>query len=223
VTVSGTTGQAGDHVSIYYGPYLLGTDVTGSDGKFHITGDALDGVTHIYRAVATDSGGHAADFAGTFILGSAGENELNGTSSADLIAGRGSHDAITGEGGADKLIGGGGNDNFNYTSASDSTSAASDTITDFRHGSDKIDFTQIAGISATKGVPLFQGNIGGSGNHTLNAHSIAFMEVGGQTVVLANTSGNAETVTSTDHHAADMKIVLTGVNLGLAASDFHHA
>jgi len=48
------------------------------------------------------------------------------------------------------------------------------------------------------------------------------MEVGGNTQVLVNTTGTAETVTPTDTHAADMKVTLVGVNLGLTGTDFHH-
>jgi hypothetical protein len=49
------------------------------------------------------------------------------------------------------------------------------------------------------------------------------MEVGSTTQVLVNTSNLAETVSSSDMHAADMKISLVGIHLGLTATDFHHA
>ena len=48
------------------------------------------------------------------------------------------------------------------------------------------------------------------------------MEVGSITHVLVNTSNAPETVSSSDMHAADMKIGLLGVHLGLTAGDFHH-
>ena len=80
----------------------------------------------------------------------------------------------------------------------------------------------IAGITATNGVPQFQGNVTGSGAVTLNAHSVAFMEVGGNTEVLVNTSAAPETVSATDTHAANMQVTLFGVHLGLTATDFHH-
>src|SRR6516164_9429717 len=53
---------------------------------------------------------------------------------------------------------------------------AYDTITDFTHNHDKIDFTNIAGINASHGVPTLQGQLTGSGNLTLNAHSVAYIE-----------------------------------------------
>ena len=68
---------------------------------------------------------------------------------------------------------------------------------------------------------MFEGQLTGSGNLTLNAHSLGYIEVGGNTVVLVNTTNNAETVTASDVHAANMKIVLSGTHLGLAGNDFH--
>ncbi|WP_349631771.1 hypothetical protein [Bradyrhizobium liaoningense] len=49
----------------------------------------------------------------------------------------------------------------------------------------------------------------------LNAHSVAWIESGGNTIVYANTSNAAETQGN-----ADMMIVLAGTNLGLTASNF---
>ena len=71
-------------------------------------------------------------------------------------------------------------------------------------------------------MPTFQGNITGTGSLALNAHSVAYLEVGGNTQVLVNTSNAAVTVSTSDMHAADMKIGLLGVQLGLGATDFHH-
>ena len=73
-------------------------------------------------------------------------------------------------------------DTFAFNAISDSTPSSHDTITDFIHGQDKIDFTNIAGINA------FQGQLTGSGDLTLNAHSVAYIEVSGNTVVLVNTT-----------------------------------
>ena len=111
---------------------------------------------------------------------------------------------------------------FIYNAASDSTPANHDTITDFTHNHDKIDFANIPGINASHGIPTFQGKLTGSGNLTLNAHSVAFLEVGGNTEVLVNTSNTAEIVTSANVSHADLEIALVGINLGLTSSDFHH-
>jgi len=85
-----------------------------------------------------------------------------------------------------------------------------------------IDFTNIAGINASHGVPTFQGKLAGSGTLILNAHSVAYIEIGGNTEVLVNTSNNSEIVTTSIVAAANMEIILIGVNLRLAANDFHH-
>ncbi|MBR0842111.1 hypothetical protein JQ607_18080 [Bradyrhizobium liaoningense] len=49
----------------------------------------------------------------------------------------------------------------------------------------------------------------------LNAHSVVWIESGGNTIVYANTSNAAEAQGN-----ADMMIVLAGTNLGLTASNF---
>jgi Ca2+-binding RTX toxin-like protein len=223
VTLAGTTGEANDQVSIYDGWNWLGFATTGSDGSFSFTAQAASNVVHSYGANATDLAGGEGHGSNNLILGSMGADALTGSSGNDVIAGNGGNDRITGGGGADKLTGGSGHETFVYNAAADSTAWASDKITDFRHGADKIDFTNIAGLGATNGVPTFQGNITGTGNLTLGAHSVAYVEVGGNTQVLVNTSGAAETVTTSDMHAADMKITLVGVHLGLTGTDFHHA
>ena len=57
---------------------------------------------------------------------------------------------------------------------------------------------------------------------TLNAHSVAYLVVNGNTEVLVNTTDTAETVTSANVSAANMEIVLVGIHNGLASTDFHH-
>ena len=66
------------------------------------------------------------------------------------------------------------------------------------------------------------GKLTGSGNLTLNAHSVAYIEVGSNTMVLVNTTNAAEIITSANVAAADIEIVLTGINLRLSSGDFHH-
>jgi Ca2+-binding RTX toxin-like protein len=155
------------------------------------------------------------------ILGTAGSDTLTGTSGQDVIIGFGGNDKIIGGGGGDSLTGGTGNDTFKYNAITDSQPGAGkfDTIIDFKHGLDKIDLTNIAGITARGGIPTFEGNLAG---HALNAHSIGFLEVGGNTLVLVNTTNANETVSASNVSAANMEIELTGVNLGLTSSDFHH-
>jgi hypothetical protein len=84
-----------------------------------------------------------------------------------------------------------------------------------------IDLTNIAAIGVQHGAPTFQGKL--TGPETLNAHSIGYIEVGGNTEVLVNTSNTPEVVTAANATAADMEVILVGINLHLASGDFHHA
>jgi Ca2+-binding RTX toxin-like protein len=147
---------------------------------------------------------------------------LTGSAYNDIIIGNGGNDTITGGLGADTLTGGSGHVTFVYHSVSDSKPSSHDTITDFSASRDIINFTNIAGINASNGVATFQGHLTGSGNLTLKAHSVGYIEVGGTTEVLVDTTSRAEIVTSSNVAAANMEIVLTGINLGLTSADFHH-
>ena len=62
---------------------------------------------------------------------------LKGGGGVDTISGGAGADSITGSGGADTLTGGAGADDFIYA-LTDSTNAATDTITDFVSGSDEV-------------------------------------------------------------------------------------
>ena len=75
---------------------------------------------------------------------------------------------------------------------------------------------EISGINGSHDVPTFQGNLTGSGNLVLNAHSVGYIEA-----EIPNTTSSAESVTLSDTHAANMEIVLSGIHLGLTSHDFH--
>jgi YVTN family beta-propeller protein len=225
VTLTGTTAEAAeanDKVAIYDGTTLLGTTRTASDGTWSFTTGKASDAVHTYTATATDFVGNVGHSVNEAILGSSKADSLVGTSGNDIINGNGGNDRITGGLGADTLSGGSGKDTFAFNAISDSTPSSHDTITDFSHGQDKIDFTNIAGINASGGVPTFQGNLTGSGNLTLNPHSVAYIEVSGNTLVLINTTNAAEIVTSSNVSAANMEIDLVGTNLHLTSTDFHH-
>jgi Ca2+-binding RTX toxin-like protein len=160
-----------------------------------------------------------------------GSDTITGTSGFDAISGGNNNDRIIGGGSGDYLSGGSSADTFQYNAITDSTPGIVnnkpnyDTIGDFAAtggNHDTIDFTNIAGINTSGGVPTFQDNITGAGNLTLNAHSVAYIETGGNTEILVNTTNSNETVTISDVSAANMEIVLTGVSLGLTSADFHH-
>jgi YVTN family beta-propeller protein len=222
VTLTGTTGEANDTVTVYDGATLLGTATTDSNGAWSFTTKAASKVSHSYTATATDFVGNIGHGNNEAILGTSKADSLIGGSGNDIIIGNGGNDTLRGGSGADLQTGGSGNVAFSYSAITDSTPASYDTITDFRHNHDKIDFTNIAGINASHGVPTFQGKLTQSGNLTLNPHSVAYIEVGGNTEVLVNTTNNPEIVTTSDVSAANMKIVLVGIHLGLTSTDFHH-
>jgi Ca2+-binding RTX toxin-like protein len=163
------------------------------------------------------------------LFGNGGDDTLQGGPGNDLLMGGAGDDRLTGGPNGDILSGGAGNDTFIFPALNQSLPGVTggnnnfDVIVDFVHGQDLIDFTNLAGIDASGGVvSSFQGNITGAGNLTLNAHSVAYVETGGTTVVLVNTSVNAETVTTLDFSSANMEIALTGINLGLTNTDFLH-
>jgi Ca2+-binding RTX toxin-like protein len=222
VMLTGTTAEANDTISVYDGTTLLGTTTTASNGTWSFTTGKVSNVVHTYTATATDLVGNVGQSSNEAILGSSKAVNLVGTSGNDIINGNGGNDTITGGLGADTLTGGSGRVTFAYNAISDSTPSSHDTITDFSSSRDKIDFTNIAGINASHGVPTFEGKLTGTGNLTLNAHSVAYIEAGGNTEVLVNTSNTAEIVTSSNVSAANMEIVLVGIHLGLTSTDFHH-
>jgi serralysin len=88
------------------------------------------------------------------IKGGSGRDTLLGRSGNDVLDGGSGNDKLYGEGGADILTGGSGADQFIFRALSDSRRTSSDTIKDFRRGSDHIDLrsidanTKIAGDQA---------------------------------------------------------------------------
>jgi YVTN family beta-propeller protein len=221
VTLAGTTAEANDAISVYDGSSLLWTVKTDSNGNFNFVTAQLSNTVHVYTVSATDPAGNVGHSPNEAILGSTNADTLVGGPGNDIIIGNGGSDTFTGGGGADTLIGGSGHDNFVFKAVTDTTPASHDTIFNFNHATDQIDFASIAGITGGNGTPTFQGNLNGSGNLTLNAHSVGYIEVGGNTEVLVNTTSSAESVTLSDTHAANMEIVLSGTHLGLTSHDFH--
>lgn len=195
LTISGTSGEANDTISVYDGTTLLGATKANSSGQWSFVTGKLSGSAHTVTVSATDTAGNVSHGSQDIVLASS-------KSGTTLIADSGS-------------------DNFVFNALSESTSSSHDTIQNFNHLNDVIDFTNIAGINAVGGVPTFQGQLIGSGSLALHPHSIGYIEVGGNTEVLVNTSNNTEMVSAWNVHAANMEIVLTGIHLGLTNSNFH--
>jgi len=220
-SLTGITGGAGDTVALYNDNTLVGTTTSATNGSWSwssaspIPGD----VVLNFRAEGVDLAGNVGRSSDIVVLGTGSADTLAGGSGNDRLYGAGGHDILWGAGGADQLSGGAGSDTFTYSAISDSTSSAPDIIIDFQHGSDTIDFRNIAGLAATNGIARIQGELSATGNQTLNAYSVAYMEVGGNTHLLVNTSSSADIVSGTDTRAAEMVIVLTGSDLGLTTID----
>ncbi|WP_426152976.1 M10 family metallopeptidase C-terminal domain-containing protein [Pseudomonas sp. DC3000-4b1] len=119
---------------------------TASDNYFSGLGDPA---TLFY---GTDSGAFG-NHHGVVITGTASSNTLTAVDPADtLLYGGGGNDRLTGGAyddllyggvGSDRLTGGAGADTFRYTQASDSVRGASDLITDFKPGEDKLDVASL--------------------------------------------------------------------------------
>src|SRR5205085_3137272 len=144
-------GLDGDYGSVG-SPLVLGTNVTnvevvvllpgpaGTPNHFNVaTSDAFvaSGQTETIFGLQTSTG---------FTFDGSNEHDgafkVYGGSGADTITGSAGADWIFGGGGADQLTGGSGNDIFYYDAVSQSTTGASDRITDFANG-DRIDLSGI--------------------------------------------------------------------------------
>ena len=117
------------------------------------------------------------------------------------------NDAITGAAGADVLTGGAGNDTFLFKSLVDSVPGAGnfDTVIDFTHAADKLDFTAIADLTGNATLVTTPGHVA--------AHGASCYQSGGDTVVIANASDTPDHV--------DLEIHLASVTASsLSTSDF---
>jgi Ca2+-binding RTX toxin-like protein len=85
------------------------------------------------------------------ISGGTGNDRLLGGSGDDMVRGGAGNDKLIGGLGVDTLVGNGGADTFIFKSLAESTSAAPDTIGDFRH--DQGDIINLRGIDAHSLTP----------------------------------------------------------------------
>jgi hypothetical protein len=156
---------------------------------------------------ATSVSGNNASFV---LNASATSNSISvtGSSKADNIAGGSGTDTIKGGGASDTLSGGAGNDKFVYSTQSESTHSAFDTISDFQSGSDLIEFKTVSGIT------LVGSSLAGA-TASVAAHTIAWFTSGGQTIVYGNGTNGALNA----GNANLLEIKLSGV-ASLQASDF---
>jgi Ca2+-binding RTX toxin-like protein len=153
------------------------------------------------------------------LTGGAGNDTLSGGAGNDVISGGDGIDAITGGTGKDTMTGGGGADTFSFASNATtaatpvtiSTSGASDTITDFTSGTDKI------AITGANAPVAFLGNfanitaaLAAQNNGDAIADRAAFVTGENALYVFNNTNGTL--------NVDDTVIVLSGVS-EIAAGD----
>ena len=144
-----------------------------------------------------ETGGHFRLFAG---------------SSADSLTGGGGNDLLYGGLGADSLTGGGGADTYQYRATAESTSAATDEITGFTSGTDKLDLYLIDANSLAAGNQAFTwiGSNAFTGSGAASAGQLRAYQSGGSWFVEGDTNGDG---------AADLVIELAGAT-PVASSDF---
>lgn len=176
--------------SVYGG---AGSDsLSGGNGKDLLSGgngrDLLDG-------------GNSADV----LFGGKGSDTLIGGNSGDQLDGGNSADILNGGRGRDILTGGKGADDFIFaTGDSGRTAKSRDIITDFGKGDD-IDLRGMDADTGSRRVDAF--NFTGT---TASEHGVWFKAVGGDLIVLGDTSGDGR---------ADFSILLGGIGT-LTAGDF---
>lgn len=161
-------------------------------------------------------GGEGADW----LLGAAGDDYLDGGTGADrleggagndtlvdcdcdfddiLMGGNGSDFLLSG-GGADTLSGGNGLDVFVYLAPTDSTHDRRDTILDFKHGVDILDFSMLEGGASFHPLVTV-----GTAPTTIDAFTLLAFVSGGNTILYVNNTENAQAA-----DAASMEILLQG-------------
>jgi Ca2+-binding RTX toxin-like protein len=161
------------------------------------------------------AGGTGADT----LVGDAGADALTGNAGIDSLSGGAGADTLTGGDGADNLTGGDGADRFvfasNDTTATTpvvvSTLSASDTISDFVSGTDKISITgAYAPVAFLGNYPNIQAALAAQNNGDAIAYRAAFVTGENSLYVFQNTNGTL--------HVNDTVIKLTGVT-AIAAGD----
>jgi Bacterial Ig-like domain/RTX calcium-binding nonapeptide repeat (4 copies) len=94
VTLTGTTAEANDTVSIYDGSNLLGSTTTDSSGNWKFVTGKVSDTVHVYTIGATDLAGNVGQGTNEAILGSTKSDLLVGTQANDIFVGRGGNDTV---------------------------------------------------------------------------------------------------------------------------------
>ena len=248
-TVAQVGGTSGDSYSYTLsgsgaGSFALATSnnvASLSAGASGVTGGA-NGALYSLTLTATDTtdGMSSPASAADVVVGSSGNDTINLaalvgsglTATPSFVFGLGGSDTIDGTGmtsklwivggaGADVMTGGSGVNDYIYGATSDSSPAASDTITDFHAASDLIDLTGLGNSLSWAGklpasITTGHGKHAATTNQVLPAHSFGWQTSGGNTFVYVNTGSGSVAV-----GAANMKIELQS-SVSLTSSNFLH-
>ena len=212
-------GGAGDDTYVTDGGDTLteaanaGTDTVQSSVTFTLTNNfenlTLTGVNNISGT------GNAAN---NVITGNNAVNTLTGAGGADNLDGAGGNDVLVGGAGADSMAGGLGDDTFHFNTATESSGANIDTISDFSGenapGGDVIDLLSIDANTVQGGNQAFN-FIGtaafGTGNANAGQLRYELDVANNMTIIQGNTNGTPGTI--------EFELHLTGLH-NLAAQDF---
>ena len=123
----------------------------------------------------------------------------------DVLMGGDGMDFLLSGGGADQLSGGKGTDVFVYLETTDSTHDRRDTILDFKHGVDILDFSMLDGgeDDGNSFNPLVTVTTAPT---TIDAHTLLAFVSGGDTILYVNNTDAAQTA-----DAASMEILMQGL------------
>lgn len=214
VTVAGLTG-AGSNLS----------KVTlGGSGNFTVATGAMTGANIVIDGSAAT--GVLAITAGTGmrLVGGSGNDTLNGSTAIDVLQGGAGDDLLLGNAGADFLTGGSGANIFRFLSlaANGAPSATNfDTVTDWRTGSNAIDF-------ASANLSITSGGSGASGQAAISAAGIATFNAADATVAaritavaaaMAATGGAALGEVAIWQQGADAYIFISDATAAVGATD----
>lgn len=157
------------------------------------------------------------DNVATLLKGNAGNDLLLGAGGADTLTGGWGNDTLSGGAGRDLLTGGGNHDVFKFSSVggSGTTATTRDIVTDFAHGTDKIDLSLIDAAAAA-GNQAFIFNAKGSATTAVGQGHIGWYyedkpgTANDQTILKINTDADS---------TIEMTIQLNGL-IHLNSADF---
>jgi Ca2+-binding RTX toxin-like protein len=162
------------------------------------------GMINYLGTEAINLGGNEFD---NTVTGNNGNNILTGGGGSDYLNALEGNDVVDGGAGQDLLSGGAGADTYRFERASDSTTAAADTIMDFVSGTDRIDLSLVDANSNVPGRDSF--SLIGSNAFSGKAGELRWTAQGSQTLIFGDTNGDG---------TADFQIVVNSTLV--VASDF---